>query len=444
LVFGRFRDRLPALSRLREEGIWGRLRSCDPPITVPAWMVMMSGKDPGTLGFTGFRNRADRSYDRLSLASSRSVREPLLWDLLGAAGKRVILLGVPQTYPPRAVNGVMVSGFPVPGPEAEYTYPRELKRELFAAAGEYIPDLAEFRTEDKARLRDDILRMTEKRFAAARHLLSSRPWDLFLMVEMGTDRVHHGFWKHMDPTHPRHQPGSPWERVIEEYYAYVDREIARLLEALPADTHVLVVSDHGATALHGGICVNEWLIRKGYLVLAEPPRGPTRFEALKVDWSRTRAWGEGGYYARVFINLEGREPRGTVRAGEYEAFRDALARELEAIPDPEGRPIATRALKPETLYRKLNGIPPDLMVYFGDLRWRSVGSVGTGSIHAAENDTGPDDANHDFHGLFILKGPSVAARGERPGARITDILPTALGILGVEAPADLEGRDLLR
>src|SRR5262245_33191811 len=123
LVFGRFRDRLPALRRLAERGIWGRLRSCDPPITVPAWMVMMTGKDPGVLGFTGFRNRADRSYDRLSIVSSRSVAEPILWEILGGRGKQVVVLGVPQTYPPRAVNGVLVGGFLTPSTDTNYTHP---------------------------------------------------------------------------------------------------------------------------------------------------------------------------------------------------------------------------------------------------------------------------------------------------------------------------------
>src|SRR5690349_20793158 len=59
LVFDRYAQRLPSLSRLRERGLWGKLRSCDPPITVPAWMSMMSSRDPGALGYYGFRNRAD-------------------------------------------------------------------------------------------------------------------------------------------------------------------------------------------------------------------------------------------------------------------------------------------------------------------------------------------------------------------------------------------------
>ena len=114
LVFDRFAERLPHLTGLRRRGLWGTLRSCDPPITVPAWMSMMSSKDPGTLGYYGFRNRADRSYEKMTTATSLAVREPLLWDYLGDAGRRVILIGVPQTYPPRPVNGLMVTDFLTP------------------------------------------------------------------------------------------------------------------------------------------------------------------------------------------------------------------------------------------------------------------------------------------------------------------------------------------
>ncbi|HEX8202903.1 MAG TPA: alkaline phosphatase family protein [Isosphaeraceae bacterium] len=441
LVFDRFADRLPNLSRLRRQGAWGRLRSCDPPITVPAWMSMMSSKDPGTLGYYGFRNRADRSYEKMTTATSLAVREPLLWDVLGRAGKRVILLGVPQTYPPRAVNGLMVTDFLTPSIESNYTYPPELKAEIACLPNvhPYEFDVSDFRTPDKGKIRDVIVRMTDKRFALARHLVTTKPWDFFMMVEMGTDRVHHAFWQYMDPAHHRYEPGNPFESVIADYYEHVDAQVGRLLEVLPDDAIVFVVSDHGAQCMEGGIALNEWLVRNGYLVLQEPPQAPARLEALKVDWARTTAWGSGGYYGRLFLNLRGREPQGLVPPEQYEATRDRLIAELEALGDPDGRPIGTRVLKPESLYRVVRGAaPPDLFVYFGDLRWRSVGTVG-GSIHTFENDTGPDDANHAPEGLLIATGPGIPARGPLDGLQLMDVTPTVLRLFGLNVPADLQG-----
>jgi predicted AlkP superfamily phosphohydrolase/phosphomutase len=443
LVFGRFAGRLPNLSRLRDRGAWGTLRSCDPPITVPAWMSMMSSKDPGTLGYYGFRNRADRSYEKMTTATSLAVRERLLWDYLGAAGRRVILIGVPQTYPPRPVNGLMVTDFLTPSIASNYTHPPGLKDEIagWPDVHPYEFDVSDFRTPDKGKIRDALVRMTDKRFALARRLMRSKPWDFFMMVEMGTDRVHHAFWQYMDSAHHRYEPGNPFETVIADYYEHVDRKVGELLEVVPDDAHVLVVSDHGAQCMEGGIALNEWLIQKGYLVLQEPPKAPSRLEGLKVDWARTTAWGSGGYYGRLFLNVKGREPQGLIDPADYEATRDRLAAELEALGDPQGRPIGTRALKPEALYRTVRGAaPPDLFVYFGDLRWRSVGTVGTGEVHTFENDTGPDDANHAPEGLLIAAGPGIDPQGPVAGMQLMDVTPTVLRLFGLDVPADLQGR----
>ena len=442
LVFERYADRLPNLTRLRERGVWGKLRSCDPPITVPAWMSMMSSKDPGTLGYYGFRNRADRSYEKMTTATSMAVKEPLLWDHLGNAGKKVILLGVPQTYPPRPVNGCVVTDFLTPSIASNYTHPSELKDEIAGLPDvhPYEFDVSDFRTPDKTVIRDGLIRMTDKRFALAKHLIQTKPWDFFMMVEMGTDRVHHAFWQYMDPTHHRYEPGNPFESVIPDYYEHVDRKIGELLEVIPGDAHIVVVSDHGAQCMDGGIALNEWLVQQGYLVLLEQPTQPSRLESLKVNWAKTTAWGSGGYYGRLFLNVRGREPLGLIEPENYESVRDKLISELEALGDPDGKPIGTRVLKPESLYHTTKGVaPPDLFVYFGNLRWRSVGTVGTGMIHTFENDTGPDDANHAQDGMIILTGPGVPAEGPVSGMEIRDLAPTVLRWFGIEPPADFQG-----
>ncbi|HZT43924.1 MAG TPA: alkaline phosphatase family protein [Chthonomonadaceae bacterium] len=402
LVFDRWRDRLPNLRRIMERGVYGPLESTVPPITVPAWICMMTGKDPGTLGIYGFRNRRDRSYEGLAFASSKLVREPALWDVLAEHGKQSIVLGVPLTYPPRPISGLLVSDFLAPDTNSDYTYPSELKEEIRQVVGEYLLDTREFRTEDKARLLADIYTMTERRFALARHLLTTKPWDFFIMVEMGPDRIHHAFWKYMDPKHRRYVAGNPFENAIRDYYIALDRQIGDLLDLLEPDTRVLVVSDHGAKRMDGGLCFNEWLIREGYLTLKQRPEGFAPFSPDMVDWSRTRAWGDGGYYGRLYLNVRGREPQGVVAPEEVEALKAELIAKLEALEDDEGRPLGTKVFRPERLYAAVRNIPPDLIVYFGDLHWRSVGSVGHPSIWTHENDIGPDDANHAQLGLFLM------------------------------------------
>lgn len=428
-----------------DSGAYGRLRSSHPPITVPAWSSMMSSKNPGQLGFYGFRNRRDHSYDNLVFANSEAVKEDRVWDILSRAGKSVILIGVPQTYPVRPINGLVITDFLTPSTEAEYTYPHELRFEIENLVGSYLLDVEGFRSENKDGILAQIYEMTEKRFRLAHHFLQTKPWDFFMMVEMGPDRIHHGFWKYMDPEHPKHEPGHPYQHAIRDYYRFLDKEIGKLLEILDRDTVVLVVSDHGAKKMDGGICVNEWMIQEGYLRLHEYPTKVSRFSEVKVDWSKTKAWGEGGYYSRIFINVKGREPQGCILPSHYEAFRDELIDKLETLGDESHRPIGTKVYRPEKLYPVLHGVAPDLICYFGDLNWRSVGSIGLGKIHTFENDTGPDDANHDWDGIFILKGAETTGRGSQlKGLELRDVAPTLLELFGLPVPSDMEGRSVLR
>ena len=445
LVLERWRDKLPTLSGLMERGSYGRLTSVIPPITVPAWSCMMASRTPGDLGVYGFRNRADHSYDGLFIANGAAIREPRLWDLMSRAGKRSIVVGVPGTYPPRPLNGALVSCFLTPSTDYQYTYPPMLRREVEQVVGEYLFDCPNFRTEDKDDLLRQLYEMTDRRFALCEHLLATKPWELFVMVEMGTDRIHHGFWKYMDAEHRKHEAGNPYQESIRDYYRHVDSLIARLLNYADDETVVLVVSDHGAKRLDGGIRINEWLMREGYLTTKTAPNGTaTSIDELGVDWSQTKAWGEGGYYSRIFLNVRGREPEGIIDPDDYERVRGELADRIAAIPDELGRPIETKVYKPEEVYPEAKGVPPDLIVHFGDLYWRAVGTVGgNDGIHTFENDTGPDDANHAQDGLLIMAGPGVE-QGELTGMHLLDVAPTVLELLDVPRPRGLRGRSLLQ
>jgi predicted AlkP superfamily phosphohydrolase/phosphomutase len=444
LVFERWRDELPNLRRLTEEGVWGPLESIIPPITVPAWTAMMTSRDPGELGFYGFRNRATHAYEELHTANSTYVRDPTVWDILSQHGKEVVLVAVPQTYPPKAVNGCLVSCFLTPGTDSQYTYPVELKAEVEAVTGGYMLDVDGFRSDDKDQILRQIYEMTEKRFRLIKHLMQRR-WDFFMFVEIGVDRIHHGFWKYSDPSHRQYQPGHRFEHAIRDYYRYIDGEIGELLGRLDDDTVVFVLSDHGARSMDGGICINEWLRREGYLHLGEEPSSVAPLNKNQVDWSRTVAWGSGGYYGRLFLNVRGREPEGVVAPEDYERVREELKAKLEAIPDEQGRPLNTRIFKPEEIYRECRNIPPDLIIYFGDLAWRSVGSVGGGAIHTFENDTGPDDANHAQHGIFIMWDPQ-RRNGSRhlEGLHLLDCAPTILDVFGLPPAQGMRGRVIPR
>ncbi|MCI0451471.1 MAG: alkaline phosphatase family protein [Candidatus Latescibacteria bacterium] len=443
LLFGPWLSDLPNVRRLMADGLFGRLQSTIPPITVPAWMSMMTSHDPGTLGVYGFRNRKSHAYDDMFTVNATHISSKTVWNILSKNRRRSLVVGVPLTYPPKPLNGAMVGCFLTPDRNATFTYPPELQTRLYTlAGGEYMIDVKDFRNERRRETLAQIEVMTERRFRAFRALLKEDDWDFAMMVEMGPDRIHHAFWRFIDPGHRLYQRGNEFEDVVRRYYVAMDTEIGRTVDALPSDTSVIVVSDHGAKRMVGAIAINEFLMREGYLVLKTYPASPTRLTADMIDWKATTAWGDGGYYARVFLNIEGREPDGRIAAGDVDRVRRELKDKLEALGDADGNPIGTRVFFPEDVYRECRGIPPDMIVYLGNLDWRSAGTVGNGSVHLFENDTGPDDANHAPEGIFIWHNRGKQPAGPTERVSIYDVAPSILDFYSIPAPADMIGKTL--
>ncbi len=441
LIFDQFRDQLPTLRALMDGGTWGELESCIPCITVPAWTVMMSSRDPGVIGIYGFRNRGDYGYGEMQTVDNQHISVKRIWDYVGESGRKSLVIGVPPTYHVRPLNGHMVSCFLTPGMGSTFTYPAVLKQEVLRLAPNYPFDVKDFRTHDKVRLHRELIDLTEAQFRVALHLIRTKPWDFSIFVNIGLDRLHHGFWRFHDPTHRLHDPNSPFRNVIRDYYRMMDSYAAQLIDAAD-DAIILVVSDHGVNRMDGGVCLNEWLWRSGWLSLkTPPPEGTiTRFEAADVDWRHTRAWASGGYYGRVFLNVQGREPAGVIAPADVPAVKADLTALLMHIPGFDGRMLPMQVFDPVQIYQQVNNIAPDLIVYPGDLHWRAVGSFGFGGHLTLENDTGPDDANHAQRGMFILHDPRIKGRGRIAGASILDIAPTLLEQMGIYTLQEMQGQ----
>lgn len=443
LFLERFLSRMPTIRKLVENGISGRMRSCDPPITVPAWMVMMTGMDPGKLGIYGFRNRAGWSYSDYYLTTSTMIKETPIWDIIAQKSNlKSCLIGVPPTYPVRPIMGNLISCFLTPGLEKQFTHPPELRDEIEEIIGEYEFD-ATFRTDNRDEILQSIRRMTNKRFDVANHLIRQKEWSFFMLVEIGLDRIHHTFWKYFDEKHPRFEPGNKFEKVLEDYYVMLDRRIGELIESGGEDAIIIIASDHGSKAMKGAFCVNEWLIKEGYLKLSARPKGVVSIENASVDWKNTRVWGWGGYYSRIFFNVRGREDKGILNTGPgggVEKLIEELREKISRLVDNRGLPMKNTVYKPDELYETVTGDPPDLMVYFDDLNWRAAGTIGHGKIFLEENDTGPDDSVHSMDGVFILYDPRDKSRKDLGTISIMDAAPTILSRIGVPIPKKMKGK----
>jgi predicted AlkP superfamily phosphohydrolase/phosphomutase len=434
ILFDKLMPKLPNLSKMYKEGVHGKLRTCDPPITVPAWMVMMTGKNPGELGIYGFRHRKGNAYKDGYIVNSAHVKERTVWEILSERGMKSVVLGVPPGFPPKPVNDVnTVSCFITPSQDKQFTQPLGLREEVLKAAdGRYIFDVT-FRTEDRDAIKKELFEMTEKRFDVAEYLARTKPWDFFIMHEIGFDRLHHAFWKFFDPSHPKFVEGNKYRNIDLEYYSMVDGRIGRLMGMFGEGCATMVMSDHGSKAMKGGFCVNQWLEQEGYLVLRSRPKGQTDIDKADVDWAKTRAWGWGGYYARVFFNVKGREPHGVIAPSELEREKETLKEKIMGIRDPTGARMMNQVFDPDELYGVAVGDKPDLMVYFDQLSWRSAGTLGHESLYLSENDTGPDDSVHSMDGVFMMSRPGWVPKAHAlEGLDVNMVAPTLLRLMGVE------------
>lgn len=479
--------KLPTFKKLMDGGAWSELRSTVPPVTASAWSSFMTGKNPAAHGLFDFMRRRDHSYD-LTPVSARERDGKAVWDLIGAAGKRVIVMNVPVTWPPTPVNGVLITGMLTPRTAENYTYPKEIAEELRAAIGDYIIYSDEVYSKGRGEIFLNALKHSAtQRVRAAEYLLQKYPADFFMLVFPETDTVSHGLWSAYDPSHHDHDPkdAARFRDGILEIYQHIDDLLARLISHLASPTSILLMSDHGHGPVRHFLYVNNFLAQRGYLQfkpnlatqlkrvafqLGVTPRlvysillaiglGKLRRTLDKrrggrgllkrfflsfgdVDWARTRAYSIG-YIGEVHINLKGREPQGIVAPGnEYERTRDAVIADLRALQLPDGAPLIEHIWKKEEIYHGAHlADAPDILFLPRHLETIAFGDFEFGSNRMIEKSFGVS-SSHRMNGIFIASGAGIKPTGEFSGAQLIDLAPTILHLMGLPVPTDLDGRVL--
>ncbi|MCA1028631.1 alkaline phosphatase family protein [Cytobacillus kochii] len=446
LIYNEWLKELPAFREILQKGIYSKLKSTIPPITVPAWMSMMTGKTPGELGVYGFRNKVDRGEGILKTIDSYDVQHRKIWDIIALEGKKSIINGVPLTFPIKKINGNIVSCFMTPSQESNFTHPKLLKDELISNFGNIQFDIKGFRRLEKDELIDEIRSYTEQQFDITDYLTNNKEWDFAAMVEMGTDRIQHAFWNYMDENHVLFEPNSPHKNVIFNHYKYLDSRVAKLINNVPDNTLIMIVSDHGAKRMEGGFCFNEWLIEKEYLVLKNYPKEITPFEELNIDWVKTRAYSFGGYYGRLFIN------KSYLTKEQQTSLMLEIKSEIEKIKFTENKEcMNNKVYLPSHIYPKVNNYPPEGIVYFNNLYWRAISSVGHRGNFIRNNDTGPDGSNHSQEGIFMcihkknnkLIKPQ-AIQDHIKEISIYDIVPTLIDVFDIKYSDNFIGKSIFR
>lgn len=474
---------LPNLARLAQEGVHGTLESVIPPYSAPAWVSLVTGKGPGKHGIVDFW-RYDPSTDERRPVDASNVGAAAIWDILGEHGRLVGVVNVPLTYPPRPVNGVMVSGMMTPSEDAQYTYPPHLKGWLNEVAGDYAADPYTSVERTPAFLKR-VLYWVERREVAHLRLLESYPFDFFINVVQALDPIQHHFWRVLDASHPRHD-GEEARRLrplLLRCYQAVDEVVGHRLRMLDERTTLFVLSDHGFGPVHRRYNVNRFLLEHGFLAL-EGDTGPhplrsraietlqaigrtldvlnlrgrlldnRQREALRrrldqsaaaaVDWTRTRAYYTGLTGQGLYVNLAGREATGIVpRGGPYEEVRDRLIAALAGLRDPEtGEPVVSAAYRREEIYTGLHvATLPDVVFSFGVRPYLPSERL---AVQAVIEPMPPESSGgrHYPEGIVLAAGPGIRQGAVLDGARLIDITPTVLYALGLPVPEDMDGRVL--
>ena len=488
---------LPNLRRVLEQGACGLLRSTIPPITPVAWLSFSTGRNPGQHGVFDFL-RPPRHYTDVTPTAAALSHEPTLWNRLSRAGRKPIVVNVPMTYPAERVDGVIISGAPSPSGGDSFAYPPHLLDELSAQGWDLTRDATLVHgTFDNYFyfLRE----LVEHRTAAVCYLMDRYPWDFFMVHYLETDQAQHLYWRFMGD-------GGPNSDAILKIYQAADAGLGQIMERLPPDVSLVVLSDHGLGPTRYHVHLNNWLAREGFLVWKRAPAtfmrralyslglDPTsvysrlpsalirklplddvRVELAQVDklvqrhktsyasrlrktllripflnfddvdWQRTAAYAYGTTQAGlIYLNVKGREAQGMVQPGaDYERVRARVADRLLTLVDPySGELLVRQVLLREDLYKG------DRIADAPDLIviYRSAeydNKKGTAFLSRQVVDRVQNtNATHRLMGMVALMGPQVRAGLTLPEVNMLDLAPTIMALMGEPIPEEFEGRVL--
>jgi len=415
-------DAFPTLTAMAEEGSAGEIDSIVPPESSACWPSLTTGANPGETGVYGFQDREVGSYETY-VPMGRDVQATRLWDRVHDADRKATVMNVPVTFPPQRNVQRMVSGFLSPGVEKAAT-PESLRSYLDSIGYRIDVNAKLGHKEDKTEFVRDAHETIDARYEAFSHFVEADDWDLFFGVFMTTDRVNHFLFRDYE------RDGENREAFL-EFYAKVDEYLGRLRDALADDVTMVVASDHGFTSLDYEVHFNEWLRQEGWLSFSTDDH-----ESLDDISDETRAYSL--IPGRFYVNLEDREPRGSVPQSEYEATRDELKAMLEDLEGPDGNPVVERVVEREDAFSgDHEDIAPDLVAL------PNAGFDLKAGFRGAEEvfDTGPRNGMHSFSdACLFVDDPTATVEN----VDLLDVAPTILSLMGVDYDGGgFDGRSLV-
>ena len=476
------RGKLPVITKLMKEGVYGKLKSTIPPSSIPAWPSFMTGVNPAKHGCFDFMKRYKNEYYG-KIITSKDIKAKTLWKILSEFDKKSIVINVTGTFPPEKIKGIIVSGLlTVEG--RNYVYPPHLQKEIEKKGYRIFVDNETLNAPADI-LFSELCKLEEKRVEVALHLLKKHEWDFFMVMLIGTDVIQHRLWNEKE--------------IIAMYYQKIDQLIGEILNNISEDLNVFVVSDHGFGELKKYVYINKWLHDLGLLSYKKVDASSTReskiyslkgretalswlsklgftrerliqmfgwllshkefvnlipksvkrifhklpFTNLDIDWSNTKVFLSsffGTESQSLMINLKGREPCGIVQPSEYEEMRTFLIDRLRDLRDPETKEeIFEGIFKKEEIYEgPFINEAPDIITLLKEGYKFSYGFKAKKVIVKSKGIEGA----HRLFGIFIAHGLDIKRGIKTKNAQITDLMPTILHIFNISIPRNTDGRVL--
>ena len=430
---------MPNLKQLTGNQNFRPMRSVLPAVSSVAWSTFMTGKSPLNHRIFGFIERNPKTMD-VFIPTAAHQHGPTLWEYLSVKKKRVFVMNVPVTYPPRKVNGIMIGGF-LGTDITQNTYPAALGTELEKSG--YRIDV------DTVRAREDLdgfireLGYTyDQRVKTLWKFYHQESWDFFMAHIMETDRLHHFLWEYWE------NGESPYAGIFVDLYRKIDDLIGRLADTLPANMELMILSDHGFTTLKKEVFVNKWLYDHGLLKFrgAESPDSLHHIHPDSIAYSLIPG--------RIYLNVQGRETTGWIRPGlEYEKIRHDIKTSIgQMIDESTGERLVKSVYTPEMLYqeehRQFNdkagrwdrddaylSFAPDLIIEPED------GYDFKGNLWRRDlTEKGPIVGTHTCDNAFMLVRDRVLTE---ESFSILDAMPTILDMMQIQIPDYVEGRTVV-
>lgn len=430
------KDLLPNFKKIRENGVWGILKSPNPPLTPPAWTSISTGLNPGKHNIFSFTKPKKDYKQEIVLSNKKKVKA--LWDSFEE--KKKIVVNWPMTFPAKKINGIMISGMLTPSKKSNFTYPETFKHK--------IPEDYKIEPENEDNFKD-IIDTFDSQKKLIEKLIKSE-WDMFFYVVRTTDSLQHFFYND--------------SKKIETLYRKVDRLLELILNSIDDETLLVLVSDHGFKKVSKQFNIIAWLEREGYLktknknsknndfinkvklilyklkikrlvrsiipkkILNKLLTPSLESVSNEIDYKETKVFPGG--WGGVYINTTNYED-GTVSENEKEELIKKLKTELECVIE-NNVPVLKKVIDTKKTYNgPYTKNAPDLFIV------PNTEKEYTTSLDRSNNiiEKTTKEGDHQEDGIFLFYTKKTKNR-RIDAINILDIAPTIADFLGKKIKTD--------